>query len=93
MIASIAAFGLFYDRVKLWREQSLVAAERNPYMKERLYPKEAVYILFTAELLRAHGSDKTVEAIENWVRLQTEDDATLKKDVDTLLRYIKGQAK
>lgn len=31
VVSSIILFGLFYDRLKFWREHNIVAQERNPF--------------------------------------------------------------
>ena len=41
IMSTLFAFGFIYDKyLRLWREQSDVAIDRNPYTKERLTTKE-----------------------------------------------------
>lgn len=51
VVALIVAFGLAYDRLKFWREQTLVVQERNPFAYgTRLMPTQA--ILWEAAITR-----------------------------------------
>jgi len=74
-LAGILTFGFIYDRVfALWKEQAVVAYERNPYMRERLYPKEVVLMRLQLETLTAiAGRTRSVERMERWIAREMKD--------------------
>lgn len=74
--AFILLVGWLYDRVlKLWREQTLVAYERNPYVDDLLFRKEVLqweqYFLPLAKAMYKVSPDpelkEAIQRVEGWV--------------------------
>ncbi|MEM0343842.1 MAG: hypothetical protein QXU73_06320 [Thermoplasmata archaeon] len=91
----IWSFAIVWDlRLKMWREQVSVLVEKNPYMKERLAPKEiALYALTWLPVLEQLGKDnpemKThAEALRLWLQKELRDDSLVRKDLEDILEYI-----
>jgi hypothetical protein len=92
-LGAIFTFGYIYDRVlRLWQEQVEIAYDRNPYMRERLYPKEVVLVRMHIAILSEVGKGNAaamerVRAMEAWVESQLRLDPVLAKGVKELESY------
>jgi len=73
---TILFIGFVYDRVfKLWREQTVIAMDRNPYADDLLLRKEILswrlYYLPLAKALYKVSPDpelkKTIDRVETWI--------------------------
>lgn len=91
----IWSFAIVWDlRLKMWREQVSVLVEKNPFMKERLAPKEiALYALTWLPVLehlgKEHPEMKThAEALRLWLQKELKDDSLVRKDLEDILEYI-----
>ena len=90
--------GFVYDRVlKLWSEQTVVAYERNPYTRDRMYAKEIVLWRMQVETLREVGkgnpqATERVRAMDAWIEALLRSDPELAKSVRDLESYGKGSA-
>lgn len=43
VVSLIVAFGLFYDKMKFWKEQNIVTQERNPYTYgSKVWPQQVI---------------------------------------------------
>lgn len=96
MLFLITAIGLVYDKVfKLWREQLDVGVERNPYLQEKLAPKEIV--LWKKMHLRtlqqvAHENptaNSDIQFMERWIE-RSMADPRIRAQVEALERWIEG---
>ena len=94
----IVAF--FWDmRLKMWREQMTVAAEKNPFTKEKLTPKEImIYGTIWLPLMERLGEDdpkirESVESIRRWLLRTMKEDRVTEREVDILREYISGSEK
>lgn len=93
--AAIWTFAIIWDlRLKMWREQMTVLAEKNPFTKEKLTPKE-VYIFGTLWLpmLERLGKDdpalkNSAEDLRRWILRSLKDDKVTDAELDTVLKYI-----
>jgi hypothetical protein len=97
----IILVGFAFDAIfKLWKEQSIVIAHRNPYLKERLYPKEVVMWrhMFLPILKRFEDTNPEVKEeiafMERWINRCMDADSETKKEVDEVEAWIlsKGSA-
>jgi hypothetical protein len=91
----IWAFAIVWDlRLKMWREQMTVAAEKNPYTKEKLTPKEILILgtLWLPMLERLGRDDPNIrtsaEALRKWVLRSMKDNRITKAEVGEVLKYI-----
>ena len=86
-LGTFLVLGFLYDRIlRLWKEQVIVAYERNPYTSEYLVPKEVVLFRTHIETLRLLAKEnpealKQVRIMENWLARQISLDPTLARVV------------
>ncbi len=92
----ILLMGVIYDKVfKLWREQVDVGVERNPYMQEKLAPKEILLWkkmhLRTLEQVAQQDPRalEDAEFMERWIQKSMED-PRIRAQVEALERWIEG---
>lgn len=78
------SFGYFYDRITLWKEQIGIAAEKNPYMREKLSPKEIV-------LFEMYASTFKLPMLKEWIEKQIKENPKLEEEVILLMEYIHAQ--
>jgi hypothetical protein len=95
LVAAIWGFSIFWDlRMKMWREQSAVAVERNPYAKERLYAKEiANYSMMFLPILESLGkTDPEAKAaadfVRRWINNALAEDPSVQIEWKELLEFI-----
>lgn len=92
IFTGVFGIGFLFDRLKFWREQNIVAIERNPYGSYKLTAKEIYWIkIWSAALASAGPSDKqkAVEELFNqWVERSVADDAVLKAEVEGIEKWI-----
>ena len=61
----------YYDRkLKLWREQMMVAVDRNPYAQDRLTPKEIINMEWIWIPIVNHADPQTADKLRQWVQLE-----------------------
>ena len=95
LAAAIWTFALIWDlRLKMWREQMTVLAEKNPYTKEKLTAKEVLILgtLWLPMLERLGREDPAIrssaESLRNWILQALKDDRVTKAEVDGVLQYM-----
>lgn len=94
LAAIIWAFAIIWDiRLKMWREQISVLVQKNPYMKERMSPKEiAVYAMTwipvlehlskTDPALKAHA-----DGLKVWLQREVDEDRFTLEELKDIVRY------
>lgn len=86
--------GFAFDRMKFWREQSIVAIERNPYGSYKLTAKEIHWIrLWMAATQAGNPSEaqkRTLNDFEQWVARSLSEDALLREEVEAVERWIRA---
>jgi len=100
MMIFVAVFGVgfAFDRLKFWKEQSVVGTERNPYASYRLNAKEVYWIrIWAAAILSGNPTAehrRFVEMYDAWIKRAIEEDPILKAEVEAVERWITaGDAK
>ena len=95
IVLVIWAIAIVWDlRLKMWREQQMVATERNPYAKEKMAAKElAMYELLWMPMLEKLGKDdpkirESAETFRRWLNRLANDDPTLAEDLKEVYDYI-----
>lgn len=88
LVAVIWVAAIIWDmRMKMWREQMTVIAERNPYMREKMSTKEVVLMGLTwLPLLDKLGKDDpevraSAAALRKWIGEVTKADPFLAQDI------------
>jgi hypothetical protein len=97
IIVAFLLMGFIYDRsLKLWREQTDVAIERNPYSVERLQPKEIVQwkrtsVSIMKELAKTDSAiQKDIEFMEKWVAKSLAERPDVRASVEGLEKWVMG---
>jgi len=97
---AIWSFAYIWDRrLKMWREQTAILIEKNPYMKERLTPKEvAVYAMIWVPIMEHIGKNDPVlkanaELLKNWMKRELKADDLSPKELEDILLYIGKERK
>ena len=95
IVAAILLMGFIYDRyLKLWREQTDVAVERNPYSVERMQPKEIVQwkrtsVSIMKELAKTDSAiQKDIEFMEKWIAKSLAERPDLRATVEGLEKWV-----
>jgi hypothetical protein len=97
----IVLVGFAFDSIfKLWKEQNIVSARRNPYAREKIYTKEIVLWrrLFLPILEKYKEDDpkvrENIDFMEKWIQKCLEDDPNIQKEVDEVESWVlnKGPA-
>lgn len=94
MMIFVAVFGVgfIFDRLKFWKEQSIVGVERNPYASYKLSAKEVYWIkIWAAAIVSGNPSaeqKRLVEMYDAWIRRSVEEDPILKAEVEAVERWI-----
>jgi len=90
VFGGLVAFGVAYDRLlQLWKEQQIVAQERNPFAKNAMYPKEILHWqFFNIPLLRHFGMEKEAIFYEKWNERLVKEDLILKEEVFRIAQWI-----
>jgi len=91
----IITFGLIFDKLRFWKEQNIVAVERNPYMSYKLTAKEVYWIRLWALSVKANPGvppevKKELEVFERWVEYNLREDGTLRREVEHLNGLVLG---
>ncbi len=92
IFAGVFGVGFMFDRMKFWREQNIVAIERNPYGSYKVTAKEIQWIRLWSAAVRAGDaspeSRAIVEKFEKWIERSMAEDALLKAEVEAIDRWI-----
>ena len=90
-------FAIIWDiRLKMWREQMTVVAEKNPFAKEKMTPKEITMIhILWAPMLERMGEDdpkakQFADVLRSWARRSMAEDRVSQAEVKKILKYIGG---
>ncbi len=89
----ILLIGLAFDKLRFWKEQNIVVAERNPYTTYKLYPKEVFWARLWLSLARAHPNPtpelrRELEFFERWVERLMAEDPAYKRDVEEVNAFV-----
>ena len=95
IVIGFLIIGLIYDSfLRLWREQTDVAVERNPYSAERLQPKEIVqWKRFVVSVMKELGKtdatiQKDIDFMERWIAKSLEERPDLRASVERLEKWV-----
>jgi hypothetical protein len=95
LAAVIWTFAIVWDvRLKMWREQTSVLIEKNPYMKERMSPKEiAIHAMTWIPVMDHLGkSDPAMKAyadsLRDWLKREAYEDKLTPKELEDILRHM-----
>ena len=97
IVVAFLFLGLVYDKfLRLWREQTDIAVERNPYAVERLQPKEIVqWMRFNVSVMKELAKkDSAIQAdidfMERWIAKSLAERPDLRESVAGLEKWVMG---
>lgn len=94
IFAGVFGVGFAFDRLKFWKEQNIVAIERNPYGSYKLTAKEIQWIRLWSAAVAAgnptNAQKQVVSDFEEWVRRSLAEDPLLKAEVEAVDRWVKA---
>ena len=93
ILGTVVAFGLTYDKLRFWKEQNIVAIERNPYGSYKLTVKEIFWMKMWALAIKANPdispeAKKQLEFYEKWIESNFGDDRDVKAEFDRIVKMI-----
>ncbi len=93
VMVGVVAFGVIYDKLKFWKEQNIVVAERNPYASWKLLPMHMFWMdiwLATAKTQqnRTPELDRTIAFAEAWLRRCEDTDPYTKQMRATIRDFV-----
>ncbi len=95
LVAIIWGVAIIWDlRLKMWREQMTVIAERNPYMLEKMSAKELLmFDLVWLPLLDRMAEENpdaknSAHVLRAWMKKVAEDDPRTREDAEQILRRM-----
>jgi len=95
IVAVVWGFSIFWDlKMKMWREQASVNAEKTPYSKEKMTPKECLYFQSIYIPLMEHIAEDNdemrchLELIGKWVKKAKANDPVMVRDLKILKEHI-----
>jgi Na+/citrate or Na+/malate symporter len=100
LAVAIMSFALIWDlRLKMWREQTSVLVEKNPYMKEKFAPKEiALNAMLWIPLMEKLGKDdpalaENARLLKEWLKREIREDKLTTKDLEDIMAYMGNESK
>lgn len=98
IVMGIVIFGLLFDKLRFWKEQNIVAVERNPYFSYKFCPKDIYNMRVWLLAVKANPDiapevKKQVEFYEKWIEFNLKDDAVLRAEVDNVEAIVLGRVK
>jgi hypothetical protein len=90
LILSMVVFiGLVFDKMRFWKEQNIVVAERNPYCTYKLTARDLYWMRIWVLAVKANPNlppeiQKEVDFYEKWMEFNLREDKTLRADVERL---------
>ncbi|MEM2869881.1 MAG: hypothetical protein QW379_05610 [Thermoplasmata archaeon] len=96
IVVVILLVGIAFDKMRFWKEQNIVIAERNPYTTYKLYPKEIHLARLWLSLARAQPSPtpelkRAIQFFESWMEKLMAEDPTYKKEVAEIEAFVWGE--
>ncbi len=94
MLIFVGVFGVgfAFDKLKFWKEQSVVGTERNPYASYKLNAKEVYWIRIWAAAIVVGNPNpeqkRLVEMFDAWIKRSMDEDAILRAEVEAVERWI-----
>jgi len=96
ILVCVVLIGVIFDKLRFWKEQNIVIAERNPYATYKFYPKEVHWARLWLVLAKQQPNPtpevkKEIEFFEKWIdRLMTEDPC-YRSEVELVENYVHGK--
>jgi len=97
ILAMVILIGVVFDKLRFWKEQNIVLAERNPYATYKFYPKEIHWArlwLLTAKQVPNPTPEMQheIEFFEKWMDRLVCEDPMYRKEVEEIDAFVGGKA-
>ncbi len=97
ILAMVVLIGVAFDKLRFWKEQNIVLAERNPYATYKFYPKEIHWARLWLELAKqtpdpTPGMKKEIEFFEKWMARLVSEDPVYRREVEEIEGFVGGKA-
>ncbi len=97
ILGMVILIGVVFDKLRFWKEQNIVLAERNPYATYKFYPKEIHWArlwLLTAKQTPNPSPEllKEMELFERWMDRLIKEDPNYCREVDDIECFAGGKA-
>jgi len=88
----VFGIGFMFDRLKFWKEQSIVAIERNPYGSYKWTPKELQLLrLWMAAIAGPNQTEeqkRIVALFDQWIKRSIADDPIVRKELEAVEKWV-----
>lgn len=98
IVMGIVIFGLLFDKLRFWKEQNIVAVERNPYNSYKLSPKDIYNLRAWLLAVKANPdigpeTKKQIDFYETWIDFNLKDDPVLCREFENVEAIVMGRQK
>lgn len=106
VVIGILVLGFLFDELKFWKEQQIVAVERNPFSYYQLTPRDIIIfkelwipiLREINEINKKMGKEnqeinKKIEFFEKWVNGLIKNDEKIKRGIEDALKTIENLSK
>jgi hypothetical protein len=95
ILGCVVLIGIIFDKLRFWKEQNIVLAERNPYASYKLYPKEIHWSRLWLVLAKQQPNPspevkKEIEFFEKWMARLMSEDQCYRAEVEDIEKYVAG---
>jgi hypothetical protein len=97
ILGMVIFIGVIFDKLRFWKEQNIVLAERNPYATYKFYPKEIHWArlwLLTAKQVQNPSPEmqKEIAFFEKWMDRLVCEDPLYRREVEEVEAFVGGKA-
>ena len=97
ILGMVILIGVVFDKLRFWKEQNIVLAERNPYATYKFYPKEIHWArlwLLTAKQVPNPSPEmqKEIAFFEKWMDRLICEDPLYRREVEEVEAFVGGKA-
>jgi hypothetical protein len=95
ILCGVILIGLAFDKLRFWKEQNIVLAERNPYTTYKFYPKEIHWARLWVALAKQQPNPppevrREIEFFESWIERLMAEDPYYRREVEDIERFVGG---
>jgi hypothetical protein len=96
ILGMVVLIGVIFDKLRFWKEQNIVLAERNPYATFKFYPKEIHWARLWLVLAKQQKDPppevrREIEFFEKWMERLMAEDPHYREEVEEIESYAAGK--
>jgi len=97
ILMMVIVIGIVFDKLRFWKEQNIVLAERNPYATYKFYPKEIYWARLWLMLAKQDKNPSPelkaeIDFFEKWMAKLMVEDPKYKAEVEEVKNFVHGKA-